>query len=266
MATAMKPSKLQLEIDVDAAQQIWVGVGPGERSAPLRIERHGGEFCIVPQGGEAIPLDAEWQNYGGLRLRAPGAPPELSIINQRPPRPPELRVRVPDRSEELRFVLSFEEGRSWRLGREKGLSIQVPDSKVSRSHMRLWAQNGRVHAEDLEPTWPTLQQGQELDGPIILQHGDELQVGDSFVRFVDVGEEARLSQERIQTPSPQSDPAEEAQARASAARQAARAQKRAARRAQLHQRLARLGRYALIVGSILATIGLVVAAFLLAMP
>lgn len=96
-----------------------------------------------------------------------------------------------------------EPGRRWSLshertiiGRDLDCDIVLPDRLVSRHHALItWNPRTRVYVvEDLHSKNGTFVNGVELDGPRVLEDGDELQIALRFkLAFVDAGETAPLT-------------------------------------------------------------------------
>lgn len=96
-----------------------------------------------------------------------------------------------------------EPGRRWSLshdrtiiGRDLDCDIVLPDRLVSRHHAQIvWDARTRVYVvEDLHSKNGTFINGLELNGPHVLEDGDEIQIALRFkLAFVDAGETAPLS-------------------------------------------------------------------------
>ena len=95
-----------------------------------------------------------------------------------------------------------EAGRRWPLDRSRPLTIgrstdcdiHLPDRQVSRVHARVTWRGDCYQIEDLGSKNGTHVNGQETQGPTMLQDGDELQIALRFrLAFVDAGATAPLT-------------------------------------------------------------------------
>ncbi len=98
-------------------------------------------------------------------VRASGQP-ALHIVD-----PPEQRGQV--------FALEDE----MTLGRAPGCQITLEDSFVSQVHARIFTSDDQVLVEDLGSTNGTYLNRQRVSGPMPLQRGDRLQVGNTVVEL-----------------------------------------------------------------------------------
>lgn len=82
-----------------------------------------------------------------------------------------------------------EKGRSYQLadeltvGRAEGCSITVDDTYVSQIHSRVYQRNGQLMVEDLGSTNGTYLNGVKVTGPMVMQRGDKLKVGNTVLEF-----------------------------------------------------------------------------------
>jgi hypothetical protein len=86
---------------------------------------------------------------------------------------------------------TFELGDSEMLGRDRSCSIQLTDRRVSGVHGHVKKQGSLFIYQDLQATNSTFlvrDRGRErrLTAPHTLRDGDELRVGDTILRFVDL--------------------------------------------------------------------------------
>lgn len=95
-----------------------------------------------------------------------------------------------------------EAGRRWPLhrddelfiGRQDDCEIHLPDRQVSRSHARIFWENDTYCLEDLKSKNGTHVNGEEVDGVVRLEDGDEIQIALRFkLAFVDAGATAPLT-------------------------------------------------------------------------
>jgi FHA domain len=68
------------------------------------------------------------------------------------------------------------------LGREQASAdLVIPDPGVSRRHARILPQNGAIVVEDLGSSNGTYVNGERISGPVQLDAGDEVQLGDTIL-------------------------------------------------------------------------------------
>ncbi|MCA8971068.1 MAG: FHA domain-containing protein [Planctomycetes bacterium] len=190
----MVGSVLQIELESDGEHSLWLACAEATplSGAWMRVRDEDGRIELASaEGGPSLVLDDDWQTIHGIRIRVVSGSQDLSLLDQRVPRPPELHASCPGSEEDSRFVLSLEEGRTWDVGRKRGLQLRLSNRKVSQQHLRLWVENGSIHVEDYTPTWPTRLRGKKLEGRQVLRHGDVLEIGECMVRFVDPVSAAR---------------------------------------------------------------------------
>ena len=113
----------------------------------------------------------------------------------RPARPREARPATPKRGGRgaptgLRVVEpESERGRNFPLGEEltvgraAGCQITLDDTYVSQLHARVFTRDGLVFVEDLGSTNGTYLNRQKVAGPMAVQKGDRLQVGNTIMEL-----------------------------------------------------------------------------------
>ncbi|HKV83569.1 MAG TPA: protein kinase [Ktedonobacterales bacterium] len=74
-----------------------------------------------------------------------------------------------------------------KLGRTAGNDVVIPDGTVSRNHARLFFFNGQWSIEDEGSSNGTWVNGARIARPTPVMHGDEVRLGDIFVKFELVG-------------------------------------------------------------------------------
>jgi pSer/pThr/pTyr-binding forkhead associated (FHA) protein len=72
------------------------------------------------------------------------------------------------------------------LGRELSNDIVINDSEISRRHARLVLQPGGVILEDLGSTNGTSVNGQRLTGPVLLQGGESITLGENVNLYLEM--------------------------------------------------------------------------------
>lgn len=71
------------------------------------------------------------------------------------------------------------------IGRTDQNDLTLRDASVSRSHCRLLEEDGRLMIVDTGSTNGTAVNGQFLDGPAALDHGDTITVGSYSLMYQD---------------------------------------------------------------------------------
>lgn len=117
---------------------------------------------------------------------------------------PDLPARPSTQRESAMLILRHgaEAGRRWPLhrdeelliGRQEDCDIHLPDRQVSRSHARIFWQDDSYYMEDLRSKNGTHLNGEEVNGVVPLEDGDEIQIALRFkLAFVDAGATAPLT-------------------------------------------------------------------------
>lgn len=84
----------------------------------------------------------------------------------------------PTDGEKLSFRSSF------NIGRDTKANLSLPfDRFVSRHHAQLLVEGNEIIFEDLNSTNGTFMDGNKVDGRIILQNGQILKIGRTWVQF-----------------------------------------------------------------------------------
>lgn len=90
-----------------------------------------------------------------------------------------LRVVAPP---ELRGV-SYPLGEEMTLGRAAGCQVTIEDTYASQLHARVFKRDGKVYVEDLGSTNGTYLNRRKVTGPMVLQRGDKLQIGNTVLEL-----------------------------------------------------------------------------------
>jgi hypothetical protein len=85
--------------------------------------------------------------------------------------PPELKGRTFPLTEEL------------TLGRAAGCQVTLDDTYASQLHARVFQRDGAVYVEDLGSTNGTYLNRNKVTGPMVLQRGDKLQIGNTVLEL-----------------------------------------------------------------------------------
>jgi pSer/pThr/pTyr-binding forkhead associated (FHA) protein len=88
-------------------------------------------------------------------------------------------------------TFSFDEGEA-RLGRTADNDVVVRDGSASRSHARVYEENGEIFVEDLKSANGTIVNRSLLRAPRVLANGDTITIGDVELR-IDIEETAKAA-------------------------------------------------------------------------
>jgi pSer/pThr/pTyr-binding forkhead associated (FHA) protein len=70
------------------------------------------------------------------------------------------------------------------IGRDAGCDVRISAPSVSREHCVIEQVNGEYYLRDLDSSGGTILDGEPIDG-VRLEHGLEVEVGPTILRFVD---------------------------------------------------------------------------------
>jgi pSer/pThr/pTyr-binding forkhead associated (FHA) protein len=117
--------------------------------------------------------------------RAETAKPRRSEKPQKRPKakakhaPPHLRAVAPDELKGRTFAL----GDEVTVGRAAGCQVTLDDSYASQLHARVFARDGTWYVEDLGSTNGTYLNRRKVSGPMVMQRGDKLQIGNTILEM-----------------------------------------------------------------------------------
>jgi Ca-activated chloride channel family protein len=74
-------------------------------------------------------------------------------------------------------------GAETTIGRVQGNEVVVPSGRISKRHSRIVARDGKYILVDLKATNGTYCNGRRISSPVVLRHGDRIQVGDAEFVF-----------------------------------------------------------------------------------
>jgi len=94
-----------------------------------------------------------------------------------------LVVRAPAELAGRRYEL----GDELTVGRAAGCRVTLDDTYASQVHARLFRRDGSFFVEDLGSTNGTYLNRQRVTGPLVLDVGDEVQIGSTVLELVEVG-------------------------------------------------------------------------------
>ena len=93
-------------------------------------------------------------------------PPVLRLVA-----PPELRGRA------------YQLGDETTIGRAAGCQVTIDDSYASQLHARVFQRDGKVFVEDIGSTNGTYLNRSKVTGPMVIQRGDQLQIGNTILEL-----------------------------------------------------------------------------------
>lgn len=90
-----------------------------------------------------------------------------------------LRILLPTELKGRTFPLTEE----LTLGRAAGCQVTIDDTYASQLHARVFQRDGTVYVEDLGSTNGTYLNRNKVSGPMVLQRGDKLQIGNTVLEL-----------------------------------------------------------------------------------
>lgn len=149
---------------------VWAEITPS-KSAPLAPAKQprqakGAKASRARGGVAAQPGVVAPGGAGAPPPRAAAATGSLVVIE-----PPEQRGR--------RYSLASE----LNIGRAAGCEVTIDDTFVSQVHARVFARSGNYLVEDLGSTNGTYLNRKKVAGPMTMQRGDRLQVGNTVLEL-----------------------------------------------------------------------------------
>ena len=128
-------------------------------------------------------LRAVWAELRGPKLVEPRRPKAKREARKAPrgaAAPAQLAVIEP----------AAQKGRTYRLGdevtlgRAAGCQVTLDDTYASQIHARLFLREGQTFVEDLGSTNGTYLNRKKVQGPMVMQRGDRLQIGNTVMELV----------------------------------------------------------------------------------
>lgn len=126
----------------------------------------------------AAPAGAPVSNRT-TRKAARGAGVGAARPSRRGGTPKSLRVVEPAAQKGRTFPL----GDEITVGRAAGCSVTLDDTYVSQIHSRVFTRDGKIFVEDLGSTNGTYLNRAKVQGPMVMQRGDRLQVGSTVMEL-----------------------------------------------------------------------------------
>lgn len=115
------------------------------------------------------PVEAPRPKRERAARRTPGrkhGPPVLRLVA-----PPELRGRT------------YQLGDEVTIGRAAGCQVTIDDTYASQLHARVFQRDGQVFVEDIGSTNGTYLNRKKVTGPMVVQRGDQLQIGNTILEL-----------------------------------------------------------------------------------
>ncbi len=105
------------------------------------------------------------------------------------------------------LVLALEEGQEWIIGRDPdGATLIVEDPHVSRMHLVCRKREEGFEVENLSHSNPALLNDEEIKGPTLIHHGDELTIGGTVFVFYPEGKaQENVEEEPLEKSPPEPD-------------------------------------------------------------
>lgn len=92
---------------------------------------------------------------------------------------PVLRLVAPAELKGRTFPL----GEEVTVGRAAGCQVTIDDNYASQLHARVFLRDGKVYVEDLGSTNGTYLNRRKVTGPMVVQRGDKLQIGNTILEL-----------------------------------------------------------------------------------
>lgn len=93
--------------------------------------------------------------------------------------PPTLRILAPAEVKGR----TFEIGEEATIGRAAGCKVTIDDHYASQLHARVFQRDGQIFVEDIGSTNGTYLNRKKVTGPMVLQRGDHLQIGNTVLEL-----------------------------------------------------------------------------------
>lgn len=127
-------------------------------------------------------LRAAWTEVKGPVVTAPARrAPRASRESRRRSRRSGERLMIVEPAEQRGRAIPLSD--EVTVGRAAGCQVTIDDTYASQLHARLFLRDGQVFVEDLGSTNGTYLNRQKVSGPMVMQHGDRLQVGNTVMEL-----------------------------------------------------------------------------------
>ena len=137
----------------------------------LRVLRAVWTEVNVPRAAETAPAAPAGKPRG--RTRRPTRPGRGNDKH------PQLRVLEPAGLRGRAYALDNE----ITLGRAAGCQVPLDDAYASQVHARVFQRDGHWYVEDLGSTNGTYLNRRKVTGPMVVQRGDKLQIGNTVLEL-----------------------------------------------------------------------------------
>jgi hypothetical protein len=132
----------------------------------LRVLRAVWAEVNPPRVVEAPPKPKRERATRRVGVRKQGGAPVLRLLA-----PADLKGRT------------FPLGDEVTVGRAAGCQVTIDDTYASQLHARVFLRDGRVYVEDLGSTNGTYLNRRKVTGPMVVQRGDKLQIGNTVLEL-----------------------------------------------------------------------------------
>ncbi|MCU1453791.1 MAG: hypothetical protein JWN46_1937 [Acidimicrobiales bacterium] len=105
---------------------------------------------------------------------------EARKVQRKAATPAQLAVIEPPAQKGRTYSLSDEV----TVGRAAGCQVTLDDTYASQIHARLFLREGQTFVEDLGSTNGTYLNRKKVQGPMVMQRGDRLQIGNTVMELV----------------------------------------------------------------------------------
>ncbi len=78
---------------------------------------------------------------------------------------------------------TFEIGEEATIGRAAGCQVTIDDTYASQLHARVFERDGQIFVEDIGSTNGTYLNRKKVTGPMVVQRGDQLQIGNTILEL-----------------------------------------------------------------------------------
>jgi pSer/pThr/pTyr-binding forkhead associated (FHA) protein len=127
-------------------------------------------------------LRAVWAEVNPPKALAAPKPKRERAPKRAPGRkhgPPVLRLVAPAELKGRTYQL----GEETTIGRAAGCQVTIDDTYASQLHARVFQREGQIYVEDIGSTNGTYLNRKKVTGPMVLQRGDQLQIGNTILEL-----------------------------------------------------------------------------------
>lgn len=125
-------------------------------------------------------LRAVWTEVNLVRVGAGAPAPRVARrVRKAERKPPQLTVVEPSELAGTVYPL----GDELTLGRASACQVVLDDTYASQVHARIFQREGQLYVEDLGSTNGTYLNRRKVSGPMVVSHGDKIQVGSTVMEL-----------------------------------------------------------------------------------